>query len=390
MLSLLEENKAEWEALLLQFRTHFHQNPELSFEEVKTSAYIRSVLSEAQISYDYPWVNTGIVALFGPKETSILGFRGDMDALPIQEENKGEHISQIEGKMHACGHDVHSAIMLALCLFLKKYESQLKHQVLVVFQPGEELLPGGASLMIKEGLLKKYPLEHMLALHVFPEMESGYLGVKEGMYMASCDEIHIKVKGKGGHGAMPHLNCDPVVSSSELIIAMQKVVSRFSNPIIPSVLSFGKINSSGGATNVIPNEVVLEGTFRTLNEEWRAEAHQQIKRVAEGIALMNNVFIEVDIRKGYPFVYNDEVLTQKVKKNLQDAFGPGFIKDLPIRMTGEDFSYFSQNMATCFFRLGVRNEEKGIIHGVHHPQFDVDEKALLVGLKAMVANLNKL
>lgn len=388
MLELLEQHKQRFEALLSQFRIHFHQNPELSFQEFETSKYIRKVLEEHHIAYDFPWVETGLTVLLGPKDTPILGFRGDMDALPIQEVNEHSYKSKKEGVMHACGHDVHSSILLALAIFLKDHELELKHQVLLVFQPGEELLPGGASLMIKEGLLDKYPVKAMIALHVFPEMEVGNVGVRSGMYMASCDEIHVEIKGKGGHGAMPHLNLDPVTGAAELITTLQKVVSRRANPIIPTVLSFGKIQSQGGATNVIPERVHLEGTFRTLNEEWRADAHALIHQVAKGVALAWDLEIDMDVRKGYPYVFNDEALTAQVKQNLVSSLGQDQVHDLPIRMTGEDFSYFSQKMPVCFFRLGVRNEAKGIVYGVHHAQFDIDERALFIGLKAMLSNVN--
>lgn len=366
-------------------REHIHQNPELSFKEYETSKYIQSKLEEYGISYTTGWVETGIVAIIEGKnpEAFCLGIRADMDALPIQEENDVPYKSRNEGVMHACGHDVHSAILLGTAKVLQERRNEINGSIKLIFQPGEEKLPGGANLMIQQGVLENPKVDRMLALHVFPDLEVGKVGFRPGMYMASCDEIHIRINGKGGHGAMPHKVIDPVLISSHLITSLQQIISRNCDPTIPAVLSFGYIHGNG-ATNVIPSYVDLKGTFRTLNEEWRSKAHQLIKNHSEELVKSMGGTIDIDIQVGYPYLENDNTFTSECKKITLKNLGQEHVVDLPIRMTGEDFSFFSQKVPSCFFRLGVRNEDKGIIHGVHHPKFDIDERAIRKGIETFV------
>ena len=359
-------------------RRHLHANPELSFEERETSAYVQSALKEMDIPFKTGFAGHGIVAMLGKGGGNVVALRGDMDALPIQEENDVEYKSKVDGVMHACGHDVHTSSVLGAARILKNLEDSWNGQVMLVFQPGEERLPGGASIMIKEGALENPRPNAIIGQHVFPELEAGKVGFKPGMYMASADEIYVRVKGRGGHAALPHYNIDPILITSHLLVALQQIVSRNGNPTIPSVLSFGKIEGKG-STNVIPDEVYLEGTFRTMNEEWRAEAHELIKRLANELVHSMGGTCDIRIEKGYPFLVNDERLTMDCKSRAIEYLGEENVVDLPIRMTAEDFSYFSQEYTGCFYRLGVRNEAQGIVHNLHQSRFNVDEDALLVG-----------
>jgi amidohydrolase len=370
---------------ILQIRRYIHQHPELSFQEFNTSKYITSVLSKYNVDYETGWAQTGILAhIKGRDSSKKVVLRADMDALPIQEENQVTYKSQNDGVMHACGHDVHTACVLGAIIVLNKLRAHLKNEIYFIFQPGEEKLPGGASLMIEEGIFDNINPDLIIGQHVHPPLASGKVGIKGGMYMASADEIYIIVNGKGGHAALPHECTDTILLASELVLGLQKVVSRKANPTTPSVLTIGKINSIGGATNVIPNTVKLEGTFRTMDEDWRKEAHEIIQKYCSGLAHAFGGEIAVEIKKGYPFLHNDERLSQQVKELMTEYLGDSNVVDLPIRMTAEDFSYFSQIMPSCFYRLGVRNEEKGITSPVHTPTFDIDEEALKTGVSTMV------
>ena len=390
-MELIERIKKETHAILdeiIAIRRHIHQNPELSFEEFETSAFIANKLTEWNISHQTGIVKTGIVALIEPPKAvkKYIGLRADLDALPITELNDTDYKSRNEGVMHACGHDVHSAILLGTAKILSELKDQLDVGIKLIFQPGEEKLPGGASLMIQEGVLENPSISEIYALHVFPELEAGKVGLKEGMYMASCDEIRMTVKGKGGHGAMPHQNIDPILIASHLIISLQQIVSRNCPPQIPSVLSFGRIEGLG-ATNVIPDEVKLEGTFRTMNEEWRSEAHSKIKSQSEALVKSMGGNIDIDIQVGYPYLENDPELTQSARKKAIAMLGEENVVDLPLRLTGEDFAYYSQKIPATFIRVGVRNESKGIIHPVHNKRFDIDETAIATGMQTLLAQV---
>lgn len=370
----------------IKIRRHLHMHPELSFKEFETSKFVQSKLIEWGISFTPGFVETGIVAVITPDKevTRCIGLRADMDALPIQEMNDIDYASQNEGVMHACGHDVHTAILLGTAKILNECRNQLNCKVKLIFQPGEEKLPGGASMMIKEGVLENPEVHEMYALHVFPELEVGKIGLKKGMYMASTDEIYITVRGKGGHGAMPHQNIDPILISAHLITSFQQIVSRHCPPEIPCVLSFGRIEGLG-ATNVIPDKVELQGTFRTMDEEWRNKAHDIILELATQLVGSMGGTVDVKIIKGYPYLENDPVITENARMRSTLILGENNVIDLPLRMTAEDFSYFSQKVPATFIRIGVRNEEKDIIHPVHSAQFDIDENAILIGIRTLLS-----
>ena len=371
---------------IIAVRRHLHQNPELSFQEFETSKYVQSILSKWNIEFKNNIAGTGIIGLIKPskKTTKCVALRADLDALPILEENNTDYCSTNKGVMHACGHDVHTATLLGALKIINDNKEELNCSVKFIFQPGEEKLPGGASMMIGEKVLENPFVDEIFALHVFPELEVGKVGLREGMYMASCDEIYMTVIGKGGHGAMPHQNIDPILASAHILTSLQQIVSRNCPPIIPSVLSFGKIEGLG-ATNVIPNEVKLEGTFRTMNEEWREKAHHLINKQAALIAESFGAKIDINIVKGYPFLENNIKLTQKTKNELEAYFGEENVIHLPIRMTGEDFAFFAQKVPATFIRIGVKNEEKGIIYPVHNSKFDIDEMALKIGIETLLS-----
>jgi amidohydrolase len=370
---------------VVAIREHLHQHPELSFNEFETSKYIQNKLIEWGISFDV-MATTGIVGVIEPNQTSTkcIALRADIDALPINEENDVNYCSVNKGVMHACGHDVHSSILLGALKIINSHKENLNCKVKFIFQPGEEKLPGGASLMIKGGVLENPKVDEIYALHVFPELEVGKVGLKAGMYMASCDEVYINIIGKGGHGAMPHQNIDPILVSAHIITALQTVISRDCPPQIPSVLSFGKIEGLG-ATNVIPNNVKLEGTFRTMNEKWRDKAHHLIKKKATFIANGFGAKADVNIIKGYPYLENDEELTKKTKIILENKLGKINVVNLPLRMTGEDFAFYGQLIPSTFIRVGVRNESKNIVYPVHHSKFDIDPLALKIGIKTLIS-----
>ena len=369
---------------LVAVRRHIHQHPELSFEEVQTSAFLKEKLSEAGISFSDGWVKTGILAeISGASQGKTVALRGDMDALPIQEESQEPYASKVPDVMHACGHDVHSTCLLGAAMILQRISSELKGNVQLVFQPGEEKLPGGAKLMMEAGIFQDQQPDAMFALHVFPQMQVGHLGFRSGMYMASTDELYFTVRGKGGHAAMPHQVKDPILAVSAFVVALQQVTSRLAPPTIPTVLSVGKINSIGGATNVIPDEVKLEGTFRTMDETWRAQAHLHISRIATEVGNSYGVSIEVDIRKGYPVLSNDPALTENARLAAITLWGDDKIHPLEMRMTAEDFAWFAQAYPACFFRLGTHSPEGKHTAGVHTSTFDIDEDALIVGAATM-------
>ncbi len=369
------------------FRRHIHANPELSFHEYETSKYVQNKLT----SWDIPFTemaNTGVVGLIKGDKTSnqVVALRADMDALPITEDNDKPYKSKNVGVMHACGHDVHTSSLLGTAYILNQLKSEFGGTIKLVFQPAEELLPGGASIMIKEGVLENPKPQAMVGQHVLPMMEVGKVGFRSGIYMASTDELYVTVTGKGGHGAQPHQNIDPVVITAHIIVALQQIVSRNADPRLPSVLSFGKVNAQG-ATNIIPNEVKLEGTFRTLNEEWRDEAHRLMKKMGEGIAESMGGSCNFDIHRGYPFLINEEKLTNNAKACAEEYLGKENVVDLDIWMAAEDFAYYSQVTDACFYRLGTGNTEKDTKHSVQTPKFDIDEDALKIstGLMAYIA-----
>jgi amidohydrolase len=370
---------------VISIRRHLHAHPELSFQEIETSTFIQEKLASWGIAFEKNIVGTGVVALIESpqKNAPCIALRADMDALPITELNEVPYKSKNQGVMHACGHDVHTSVLLGTAKILQEIREQLTVSVKLIFQPGEEKLPGGANLMIQAGVLEKPTVERIYALHVFPELEAGKVGLKAGMYMASCDEIYMTVEGKGGHAAMPKLNIDPILITAQILLALQEIPEKLCPNDVPCVLAFGRVEALG-ATNVIPDKVELQGTFRTMNEPWRTKAHQLIEQIAGDIAAQNKGKALVRIERGYPYLENNPELTENTRLTLQKAFGKERVIDLPTRMTGEDFSFFAQKIPATFIRLGVRNEEKGIIHAVHNARFDIDETALQTGIRTFL------
>lgn len=383
----IQQLSAEIFEQVVGFRQHIHANPELSFKEFETSAFIRKQLDVWGIPYT-EMANTGVVGLIKGELPSdqVIALRADIDALPILEANDKPYASKNSGVMHACGHDVHSSSLLGTALILNRMKAHFGGTVKLVFQPAEEVLPGGASIMIKEGVLENPKPQAMIGQHVMPLIDAGKVGFRSGIYMASTDELYVTVHGKGGHGAQPQQNIDPVLITAHIIVALQQIVSRNADPRLPTVLSFGKVQANG-ATNIIPNEVKLEGTFRTLNEEWRREAKGLMKKMAEGIAESMGGSCDFKIMDGYPFLINEEQLSNAARGYAEDYLGKENVLDLDIWMAAEDFAYYSQVTDACFYRLGTGNKEKDTCYSVHTPNFDIDEDALKLstGLMAYIA-----
>ncbi len=364
-------------------RHHLHAYPELSYKEFETSKFIQAKLAGLGIAYETK-ATTGIVALIEGKNpsTRIIALRGDMDALPIQEENEVAYRSVNNGVMHACGHDVHTTCLLGAAKILNETKAEWEGTVKLIFQLGEEKNPGGASLMINEGVLENPRPQGILALHVHPGLDFGKLSFRKGRVMASADEIYITIKSKGGHAAAPHLTADTILIASQLIVSLQQIVARNNNPTSPSVLSICSFQG-GHTTNVIPNEVKLMGTFRAMDETWRYRAHELIKKQAIGLVESMGAEIDLLIDVGYPTVDNDEKLTTEAWSLAESYMGKENVLETELRMGAEDFGFYTQQVPGCFFRLGVRNEEKGIVHNVHTPKFNIDERAIETGMGIM-------
>ena len=378
LISRIQQLAAAHAADTVAVRRHLHAHPELSFQETNTAAFVTKELQKLGLQ-PRAIANTGVVALIeGRPGGPTVALRADMDALPIIEANDVPYKSTTPGVMHACGHDVHTASLLGAARILNELKGEFQGSVKLMFQPGEERLPGGASLMIKEGVLENPRPASVLGQHVFPHLPAGKIGVRPGRYMASTDELYMTIRGKGGHGAMPEMNLDPVLVAAHIIVAAQQIVSRRANPKIPSVLSFGKVIANG-ATNIIPNEVYLEGTFRTLNEAWRTEAHGHLRTLCEGLAASMGAVCELEIRRGYPYLENEPALTARVRAAAEAYLGPENVVDLDQWMAAEDFAYFSQAAPACFYRLGTRHADGRFASSVHTPTFDIDEQALATG-----------
>ncbi len=373
----------KYHGYFVDVRHHLHQHPELSFNEQQTSLYIREQLQRFGISSSV-MAGTGVVALIEGNDPSsrCIALRADIDALPITEENEVAYKSQNAGVMHACGHDVHTTCLLGAARILQELKNEWPGTVKIIFQPGEEKHPGGASLLIDAGVLKEPAPEGIIGLHVHPGLDVGKLSFRKGMVMASADEIYITLNGPGGHAAAPHMTTDIVLASAQIIVALQQVVSRQANPFSPSVLSICAIHG-GTATNIIPREVKLMGTFRAMDETWRARAHTLIKKITEDIAQALGATAEVNIIKGYPTVKNDAQLTGNAWLLANEYMGKENVLETELRMGAEDFGFYSQVIPGCFFRLGVRNETKNIVHNVHTPQFNIDEAAIQTGMGIM-------
>lgn len=385
MTEIIEKIKSLSEAYfqdVQDIRHHIHSNPELSFEEFETANFIESELKKFGINNFERKAETGITFTMKgnlPDNGKVIAMRADIDALPILEANNVSYKSKNEGVMHACGHDVHTSSLLGAARILSEMKDHFAGTIKFIFQPGEEKLPGGASILIKEGILENPKPNRILGQHVMPLIPAGKVGFRKGMYMASADEIYFTVKGKGGHAAMPENLVDPVLITSHIIVALQQIVSRNCSPKIPCVLSFGKVEAKG-ATNVIPNEVKVEGTFRTYDEVWRADAHVRMKKMAEGIAEAMGAEIDFQVMKGYPHLKNHPEYTEANIQAAKEYLGEENVLEIDLWLAGEDFAFYSHHVDACFYRLGTRNEAKGIVSGVHTPTFDIDESALKIGM----------
>jgi hippurate hydrolase len=379
----IKELAQQYSSEFIEIRRHLHAHPELSYQEFETSKFIQSKLSQLGIPFEVI-ATTGIVALIKGKNSDnrCVALRGDMDALPINEQNSTSYKSVKEGVMHACGHDVHTTCLLGAAKILNELKEEFEGTVKLIFQPGEEKNPGGASLMIKDGVLTNPNPQGIIGLHVNPSLEVGKLSFRKGRVMASADEIYITIKGKGGHAAAPHLTQDTILIASHLIVSLQQIISRNNSPISPSVLSICSFQG-GHTTNVIPSEVKLMGTFRAMDETWRRKAHQLITKHATELVHAMGAEIDLHIDVGYPCVDNDDNLTEASWKLAEDFMGKENVEETEIRMGAEDFGYYTQLIPGCFYRLGVRNEQKGIIHNVHTPLFDIDEQAIEIGMGMM-------
>ena len=362
-------------------RRHLHQFPELSFQEFETSKYIQQQLTDSKIDFTTGYVKTGIIAIIKGKNSDkrTILIRADMDALPITEKNEVSYKSCKEGIMHACGHDVHSACALGAAFILNDLKEEWEGTVKIMFQPGEEVLPGGAKLMIEAGVLENPKVGKAIALHVFPSMQVGKVGFKAGMYMASTDELYITVNGNGGHAAMPNEYINPLIIASEILLEINNTFMNENSAKPPTVIAFGSIEGKG-ATNVIPDRVELKGTFRTMDESWRNEVHKKLQEIVKKYSLKYGVESTLKIVKGYPFLVNDETFTNQCITNAKNYLGSENVEELPLRMTAEDFAFITQKVPSCFFRLGTGNVEKNITSGVHTPTFNIDEKSLQIGM----------
>lgn len=383
LLQKIKSLASDYENDLIQIRHHLHANPELSYEEFKTSEFIQQQLKNIGIPFQV-MAETGVVGLIEGKnpDSRIIALRADMDALPILEKNDVDYASKNEGVMHACGHDVHTTCLLGAARILWTLKEEWEGTVKLIFQPGEEKNPGGASLMIRDGALDNPRPAAMFGLHVHPTLPVGQFSFRSGKAMASADEIYITVKSKGGHAAAPHLTGDTIQAASQMVVSLQQLVSRRNDPLNPTVLSITAFNG-GSTTNVIPSEVKLMGTFRAMNEDWRFHAHELITQACQSVADMTGVVADVHIDVGYPFLVNNPELTELATQNAIAFAGAENVHETELRMGAEDFAYYSHRIPSCFYRLGVGNVAKHIISGVHTATFNIDEKAIAHGAGMM-------
>lgn len=368
---------------IIEVRRHLHAHPELSYQEFETSKFVQNKLKEFGIPFEIK-AATGVVGLIKGKNPGkrIIALRADMDALPIKEANDVPYRSTNDGVMHACGHDVHTSCLLGAAKILNELKNEWEGTIKLIFQPGEERNPGGASMMIKDGVLENPAPQAIFGLHVNPQLETGKLSFRPGKAMASADELFFTIKGKGGHAATPQLTTDTILIASQLVVALQQIISRNKPPVIPSILSITSFQG-GYTTNVIPSEVKLMGTFRSLDEEWRWKAHELIKKIAVELVHSMGGEIDVHIDVGYPSVQNDEKLYVVARKKAEEFMGIENVEETEIRLGAEDFGYYSQKIPGCFYRLGTGNKAKGITSGVHTPTFNIDENAIEIGMGIM-------
>ena len=384
MKSEIQQLTAKYSQYVMDCYHQIHANPELSFQEFETARFIGEELSKMGISFRSGIGGTGILGKIEGRNPSkkIIALRADMDALPITEEVDIPHKSTKEKVMHACGHDSHVACLLGVAKILTHIKSKIEGTVLLIFQPGEESAPGGARLMLEDGIFNEAEPELIIAQHSSVDYPTGTIGFLPGMIMASADEIHVKIHGKGGHGALPHLCNDTVLAAAQTLVALQQVRSRLCHPLTPMVLTFGKLIANG-AQNIIPHEVSLSGTFRTIDEKWREEAKQHIRRIITETSAAYGCTAEIEIPDGYPCVINDLNITTKAREFAAEWIGEDNIRTLEMRMTSEDFGFFTQKYPSTFYRFGVKGEINANSGGLHSSTFRIDEKSLETGTGGM-------
>jgi amidohydrolase len=367
----------------ISIRRHLHAYPELSYQEFETSRFVQQKLSALNIPFEIK-AATGVIGLLHGKNPGkrVVALRADMDALPITEENDVPYKSIRPGIMHACGHDVHTSCLLGAAKILSELKNEWEGTVKLIFQPGEEKNPGGASILIKEGVLENPAPQNIFGMHVHTILQAGKLSFRGGMVMASADEIYITIKGKGGHAAAPQFTTDTILIASHLIVSLQQIISRNNNPFNPSVLTITSFQG-GNTTNVIPSEVKLMGTFRAMNEEWRFKAHDLIKKLATELVHSMGAAIDIKIDVGYPYVLNNEQLSAAARSKAESFLGKENVEETELRMGAEDFAFYSHKIPGCFFRLGTGNVAKGITIGGHTPTFNIDEDAIEIGMGMM-------
>jgi len=375
---------AKYQKYVVECYHHLHAHPELSFHEFETAHFIESELSKMGIPYRAGIGGTGILGKIEGRNPlkMVIALRADIDALPVCEEVEIPWKSTNENVMHACGHDAHTVSLLGAAQILKELRNDFEGTILLVFQPGEEKAPGGARLMLEDGVFDELEPELILGQHVSVDYPTGTMGFLSGMIMASADEIHVKIHGKGGHGALPHLCNDTVLAAAQTLVALQQVRSRLCHPLTPMVLTFGRFVALG-AQNIIPNEVQLSGTFRTSDEKWRAEAKEHIRHIITETAAAYGCTAEIDIPDGYPCVVNNETITNKARTFASEWVGEPNIRTLEVRMTSEDFGFFTQKYPCTFYRFGVKGEVNANTGGLHSSTFQIDEKALETGMGGM-------
>ena len=366
---------------VVAWRRHLHQHPELAFQEFETAKFVSSILTKYNIPHQTGVAKTGIVALIkgNNPDSKCIALRADLDALPILENNSHDFVSKNEGIMHACGHDYHTATLLGAGVIINSLKTEFEGTIKLIFQPSEEKMPGGAKVMIDEGVLENPKVDFIIGQHVTPEVQTGLVGVRSGEFMASADELYLTVKGKGGHAAFPDLIADPVITAAHILTSLQQVVSRKRSPFVPAVLSFGVLEAKG-ATNIIPNEVKIEGTLRAMDEKWRYEAHHWIKEIAENTAKSLGCTCDVNIVVGYPCLKNDEELTLRAETLAKEILGKENLFEIEKRMGAEDFAYYSQQIPACFFRVGT-GSSTATRNGLHTTNFDIDEEAMKTSMK---------
>ncbi len=360
---------------------YLHQHPELSFEEHLTAGYVREVLERYKVSCQNVGA-TGVLGFIPGQDSSrTIALRADLDALPITEDSTHSILSTHPGKMHACGHDLHVSCLLGATGFLQSHRETLPQNVLLIFQAGEEVLPGGAQEVIQHPFFQSHRPEWIVALHAEPDLPVGSVGLCPGQYMASGDEIYITLEGPGGHAALPERSADLILIASHIVVALQQIVSRHASPFIPSVLTFGNI-CCHSVMNMIPQQVRLEGTFRTFDESWRSAAKKKIREISEAIARSMGATPSIKIVDGYPSLYNDPIKTGYTQTLLEKILGNDKVVRLSQRMTTEDFARYSQIIPATFIRLGVQSPEH-VCGKLHTPEFYPDLRALDYGIRTL-------